>query len=99
MTNFRKQGELTKISKPVSTEYELAGIIDALGEKPVFFENVKESSFPVVAGLVSSKRFNCAISRHKQKTNCCQNFPLPLSILLPPQLVRKASVKKLWKRR
>ncbi len=50
-----KSGELTRITKEVSTEYELAGIIEALGEKPVLFEKVKESSLPVVAGLVSSK--------------------------------------------
>ena len=48
-------GELIRIRKEVSTEYEIAGIIDALGEKPVFFEKVKESSIPVVGGLVSSK--------------------------------------------
>lgn len=48
-------GELTRIRKEVSTEYELAGIIDALEEKPIFFEKVKQSSIPVVAGLVSSK--------------------------------------------
>ena len=57
--NFLKQlenkGELTRISKEVSIEYELAGIIDALDEKPVFFEKVKESNIPVIAGLVSSK--------------------------------------------
>ena len=52
---LQKKGELTKITKPVSTEYEIAGIIAALGEKPVIFENVKESSYSVVAGLVSSK--------------------------------------------
>jgi len=50
-----KNGELTRIQSAVSTEYEMAGIIDALGEKPILFENVKESSIPVVAGLVSSK--------------------------------------------
>lgn len=49
------EGELTKIRREVSTTYELAGIIDALQEKPVLFEKVKESNFPVVAGLVSSK--------------------------------------------
>jgi UbiD family decarboxylase len=49
------EGKLVRISKVVSTEYELAGIIDALEEKPVLFENVKESKIPVVAGLVSSK--------------------------------------------
>jgi UbiD family decarboxylase len=49
------EGKLTKIKKEVSTEFELAGIIEALGENPCFFENVKESNIPVVAGLVSSK--------------------------------------------
>jgi UbiD family decarboxylase len=48
-------GELTRITKPVTTEFEIASIIEALGEKPVYFESVKESSFPVVGGLVSSK--------------------------------------------
>jgi UbiD family decarboxylase len=43
---LQKNGELTKITKPVSTEFEIAGIISALGEKPVYFENVKESSYP-----------------------------------------------------
>ena len=50
-----KSRELIKIKKEVSTEYEMAGIIDAVGEKPVFFEKVKESSIPVAGGLVSSK--------------------------------------------
>jgi len=50
-----KSRELIKIKKEVSTEYEMAGIIDALGEKPVFFEKVKESNIPVAGGLVSSK--------------------------------------------
>jgi len=50
-----QNGELIRIRKEVSTEYEMAGIIDALGEKPVFFEKVKESNIPVVGGLVSSK--------------------------------------------
>ena len=52
---LEKSGEITKITKPVSTEYEMAGIIAEMSEKPVYFENVKESTYPVVAGLVSSK--------------------------------------------
>jgi 2,5-furandicarboxylate decarboxylase 1 len=52
---LQKNGELTKITKPISTEYEIASVIEALGEKPVYFENVKESPYPVVGGLVSSK--------------------------------------------
>jgi len=55
LEQLESEGELTRIRKEVSTELEMAGIIDALGEKPCFFEKVKESSIPVAAGLVSSK--------------------------------------------
>ena len=55
LEQLEREGKVTRIKKEVSTELELAGIIDALGEKPCFFEKIKESSMPVVAGLVSSK--------------------------------------------
>ena len=53
---LEQEGRLTQIHQEVSTDLEMAGLIDALGEKPCYFENVKESSLPVVAGLVSSKK-------------------------------------------
>ena len=52
---LQRNGELTRIPREVSTEFEIAGIIEALGEKPALFEKVKESNLPVVAGLLSSK--------------------------------------------
>jgi 2,5-furandicarboxylate decarboxylase 1 len=55
LNQLESEGKVTHIKKQVSTDLELAGIIDALGEKPCYFDNVKESSLPVVAGLVSSK--------------------------------------------
>jgi 2,5-furandicarboxylate decarboxylase 1 len=55
LKKLEESGELTRINKEVSSEYEMASVIEALGEKPVFFENIKDSSIPVVAGLVSSK--------------------------------------------
>jgi len=55
LEQLESEGKLTRIRKEVSTELEMAGIIDSLGEKPCFFEKIKESSIPVVAGLVSSK--------------------------------------------
>jgi 2,5-furandicarboxylate decarboxylase 1 len=87
---LQKKGELTKITKPVSTEYEIAGIIAALGEKPVFFENVKESSYPVVAGLVSSKELIC----HSMGITREQLLPKLLSAIekpIQPQLAQKAA--------
>jgi len=90
---LQKNGELTKITKPVSTEYEIAGIINALGEKPVYFEKVKESSYQVVAGLVSSKELICrSMSITKE-----QLLPKLLSAIekpIPPQLVEKGACQE-----
>ena len=81
-----KSGELTRISKEVSTEYELAGIISALGEKPVYFEKVKESSYPVVAGLVSSKEL-IARSLGIQKEQLLPKLSNAIEHPVPPQVV------------
>ena len=81
-----KAGELTRITRQVSTEYELAGIINALGEKPVLFEKVKESHMPVVAGLVSSKELiSRSLSIRKEqllhKLSSAQRNPSPPRIV------------------
>jgi len=55
ISQLDKNGELTHVKTPISTEYEIASVIESLGERPVLFENVKESNIPVIAGLVSSK--------------------------------------------
>jgi len=86
---LRKSGELTKITKPVSVEYEMAGIIAANNEKPVMFENVKESSVPVVAGLVSSKELICrsmGITKEQLLPKLLEAIEHPV----PPKLVAEA---------
>ena len=80
---LQKNGQLTIIKKPVSTEYELAGVIDALGEKPVYFEKVKESIYPVVAGLVSSKEL-IAQSLGIQKTMLLPKLSTAIEHPAPP---------------
>ncbi len=79
-----RTGELFKVTKEVSTEYEMAGIIDACQEKPIFFKKVKESNVPVAAGLVSSKKLVAkAINTdenlllHKLSNAIKDPFPLP----------------------
>ena len=90
---LQNSGELTKITQQVSTEYEMAGIINALGEKPVFFENIKESSYPVVAGLVSSKELICRSMDITKE----QLLPKLLSAIekpVPPQMVEKGACQE-----
>jgi 2,5-furandicarboxylate decarboxylase 1 len=46
---------LTRISEPVSHEFEAANIIYSLDEQPVLFDNIKGFDFPVFAGITSNR--------------------------------------------
>jgi 2,5-furandicarboxylate decarboxylase 1 len=94
LEQLSKSGELTRISKAVSTEYEMASVIEALGEKPVFFEKVKESSIPVVAGLVSSKEM-IARALNLRKEHLLHNLSSAIENPLPPQVVEKGECQEI----
>ncbi|MBE0520172.1 UbiD family decarboxylase [Candidatus Bathyarchaeota archaeon] len=89
-----KSGELIKIKKEVSTEYEMAGIIDALGEKPVFFEKVKESSIPVVGGLVSSKEL-IARALNIEKEQLLPKLSNAIKNPVPPDVVESGECQQI----
>ncbi|UCC58797.1 MAG: UbiD family decarboxylase [Candidatus Bathyarchaeum sp.] len=94
---LERDGRLTRIQKEVSTDLEMAGIIEALGEKPVFFEKVKESNLPVVAGLVSSKELvakalNVNIKQILHKLSKAIENPLP------PDVVEKGECQEIVER-
>ncbi len=46
---------LTRISRPVSHEFEAANIIYSLDEQPVLFDSIKGFDFPVFAGITSNR--------------------------------------------
>ena len=94
LEQLERDGELTRIGKEVSTEYEMAGIIDALGEKPVFFEKVKESSIPVVAGLVSSKEL-IARALNMKKEQLLHKLSTAIENPLPPNVVEKGECQEI----
>jgi 2,5-furandicarboxylate decarboxylase 1 len=94
LEQLSKNGELLRIRKEVSTEYEMAGIIDALGEKPVFFETVKESSIPVVAGLVSSKEL-IARALNIKKEQLLHKLSNAIENPLPPDVVEKGECQEI----
>jgi 2,5-furandicarboxylate decarboxylase 1 len=94
LEQLSKSGELTRISKAVSTEYEMAGVIEALGEKPVFFEKVKESSIPVAAGFVSSKEM-IARALNLKKEHLLHNLSSAIENPLPPQVVEKGECQEI----
>jgi 2,5-furandicarboxylate decarboxylase 1 len=89
-----KGGELTRIGKEVSTEYEMAGIIEALGEKPVLFEKVKESSMPAVAGLVSSKEL-IARALNIEKKQLLHSLSTAIENPVPPDVAEKGECQEI----
>jgi UbiD family decarboxylase len=50
-----EQKQLIHIRKPISKTYEIAGVLKKLEPRPVLFEHVKESAFPVVGNLFCDK--------------------------------------------
>jgi len=55
LIKLEEEGKLFRIKKEVSTEYEIANVINTLCEQPVIFENVKGYEFPVFGGITSSR--------------------------------------------
>ncbi len=88
-----KSGELTHITKEVSTEYEIAGIISSLGERPVLFEKIKESKIPVVAGLVSSKKL-IANSLNLERQNLLCSLSNAMENPKPPKIVTEGKCQE-----
>jgi 2,5-furandicarboxylate decarboxylase 1 len=94
LKQLEEKGELQRVRNEVSTEYELAGVIEALYEKPAYFEKVKESNIPVVAGLVSSKELvaqalNVERGQLLQKLSNAIKEPLPT-----PDVVEKGECQQ-----
>ncbi|MCD6400980.1 MAG: UbiD family decarboxylase [Anaerolineales bacterium] len=51
-----KNGNLLHITQPISTQYEIAGVIKRFEPQPVIFENVSNYPFRVVGNLFPSKQ-------------------------------------------
>ena len=46
---------LVRITEPISSQFEVAGVLKALEPRPVVFEKIQESPFRVIGNLFSSK--------------------------------------------
>jgi anhydromevalonate phosphate decarboxylase len=55
LKQLTESGDLLSITEPISRIYEAAGVLKKLEPRPVLFDKVKESKFPVVGNLLCSK--------------------------------------------
>lgn len=93
LRNFIKRLKLSKelvvIKKPVSKKFVAAGILKELDGRPVLFERITESKFPVVGNLFSSRELiakSLAVEKEKLIFKIAHAIDNPSE----PQLVEKA---------
>ncbi len=55
LDELEKSGKLVRVKREVSHEYELANVMNALGERPAIFENVRGFDMPVFGGIASDR--------------------------------------------
>jgi UbiD family decarboxylase len=55
LKKLEDEKKLIRIKKEVSTDYEIANVINTLSEQPVIFDNVKGYEYPVFSGITSSR--------------------------------------------
>lgn len=55
LQRLEAQGELRRVSTPISKAYEIAGVLKYLEPAPVLFEQVRESPFRVMGNLFGGK--------------------------------------------
>lgn len=55
LVKLEREGKLVRIKKEVSVRNEIADIIYSLNEHPVIFDNVKDYSFSIFAGITSNR--------------------------------------------
>lgn len=89
LERLEKDGELVRVRREVSRDYELANVLNALGEKPVIFENISGFSMPVFAG-VCSRRETVAKGLGTTKEQTLMKLVGALRNPREPSLVKKA---------
>ena len=55
LAQLEREGKLVRIKKEVSTKYEIANIMNTLGEQPVIFDRVAGFKYPVFGGITSNR--------------------------------------------
>lgn len=55
LQKLEKRGALTRVHKPISREYQIAGVLKQIEPAPAIFEQVHESDFPVMGNLFCGK--------------------------------------------
>ncbi len=89
LSELESKKQLVRITKEVSTKYEMANILAALDRRPVMFENIKGHSIKVVGNLNSSRDL-VASALGVKKDNLIPLLAKAMNNLKPPKMVGNA---------
>jgi 2,5-furandicarboxylate decarboxylase 1 len=89
INKLERENKLIKIEKEVSTEFEAANILSVLDGKTVLFKNVKNSKFPVVGNMISTRDL-VASSLGIRKEQILNKLSWATNNLKEPEIVSEA---------
>lgn len=91
---LEKENKIIKINKEVSTEFEIANILAALDGKVVLFSDVKNSNFPVVGNVVSSREL-IAEALGIRKEQMLSKLTFAINNLKEPEVIDSAPCQEI----
>lgn len=94
LQKLEEDGDLIRIKKQVSHEYEIANVMNSLGEKPVIFENVRGFSIPVFGGICAHRE-TIAKGIGTTKERILQQLVKALKNPIEPQIVENAPCQEI----
>ena len=91
---LERNGQMIRIKKELSYLYEVAAIMKKLDRGPVlFFENIRDSNYPIVSGLCSTKERICsAIGINLNELN--EKISSSITNPINPKIVKDAPFKE-----
>jgi len=90
---LEKENKIIKINEEVSTDFEIANILASLDGKIVIFNNVKNSNFPVVGNVASSREL-IADALGIRKEQILERLSWSTSNLKEPEIVNNGACQE-----
>ena len=86
ITKLDADGDLVRVHQPISRHLEAAGLLKALAGRPVLLEHIKESAYPVVGNVFSSRALiaralGCAVDEIVGRLAQAIEHPIPPAVV------------------
>lgn len=90
---LKDEKKLLKVEKDVSTDFEIANVLAATDGRVLLFENVKDSTFPVIGNVVSSRDL-IASALGVKKEQLLEKLSYSINNLKEPEVVSNGSCQE-----